>query len=111
MTPLQDVIAILDELGVEIVYRPLGGAERTIRAIVRRRGVEARIEAGGVWKRITEIHVANDATIGIADADVDFGGDEVEVAPRAGGPARRLQLIGYAEGSETDEGMIALSAV
>lgn len=84
---------VLSVAGETIRYKPAGGAERTMLAIVRR--VE-EIDAvagpsGGMAPRI-EVTVAADASSGILPSEVNCGGDLVSVPVRSGEPARDLAV-------------------
>ena len=73
----------------DVVYVPLGGEERTVKAIVDRNPPE-RVDALGnlVTPKMT-VQVANDATSGIAIAGLNaFGNDKIRVAYRVGGDAQ-----------------------
>ena len=52
-----------------------------------------------------EVHVANDATLGISSTEIDTGGDMIEIATRPGKtPQKRsIQFI-----TDQDEGMMVL---
>lgn len=80
---VDDVLAILPDLGEPVVYRPASGAPRTIHALVERLPPEdyADVEVPGPVVRIT---VANHHIYGISSAELDTGRDVVDVAVRAG---------------------------
>lgn len=79
------------EQGVEsVVYRPLGGKERTIDAIVTRKPAEPI--GGGASSPVIELDVLNDTTLGIASATINRGGDLIDVAEVRGQAAGSRQL-------------------
>ena len=72
-----------------VTYRPARGTAREIQALVDRPGRDER--TGAATPRF-ELTVLNDATSGIAAVTLDTGGDQIDVAERAGGTARRRHI-------------------
>lgn len=68
-----------------IPYRYFGEdavANRTINAVVIRRGIEVLAEDGVTVAPVWEVHVANDSTTGISSDELDLGGDKIQLPPR-----------------------------
>lgn len=76
-----------------LVYRPRGGGTRSIAGIVERRETESVGSIGQMAAVAFEIGVANDATTGISSAEIDRGGDKIDVAPRRGESANTYRII------------------
>lgn len=99
-----DASIFLDAFGEDIVYLPIGGGSRSIRAVVtRERPAQFTTSRAKTPKLI--IHVANNSTIGISSTEIDKGGDQVTVAVRLGETAqnkRITKIIGQ------DAGMLKL---
>lgn len=100
-----------DDFAEAVVYHPhrFYGAEerppRTINAVVMREAIAVIDGDGDTVAPMWEVHVANDATLGISSSELDLGGDKISLAPRVGEtPERRsiTRLIGH------DEGMLIL---
>lgn len=92
-----------DDFAEPVVYWKRGAvAGRNISAVVIRQQLATVGEDGGetllpVW----EVHVANDATDGIASTELSLGGDQIALPPRDGQAAARktiLQLISQDKG-------------
>jgi len=73
--------------GETVVYKPLGGDERSIQAIVTRPGLGPVGGGEDGDTELTTINVENDATTGISTAEVDTGGDKVSLPTRIGNAA------------------------
>lgn len=75
---------LLETLGEDIVYRPVDGTARTIRALVDRQDRQ-----DGAYGRtpVTQITVLDDDSDGIAAADLDTARDMVDVAAISGADA------------------------
>lgn len=72
-----------------IIYKPLGGSNRSITAHVFRMPVES---TGEITAAPMEIRVRNSATTGIAMTEIDISGDRVNLAYRKGGTARDYRI-------------------
>lgn len=74
----------MDEFGETVIYKPRGGGSRTITAIVNRPAA-GRIDGlpHGTGPHLT-IDVYNDSSTGISAAELDTGGDKVNLAVRWG---------------------------
>ena len=73
-------------------FNRAGDAERTITARVIRNEMQILAEAGDVPAQAMIISVENDSTDGIAAAEINTGGDEINVALQAGGTAERRAI-------------------
>lgn len=75
-------------LGTEqVTYTPNGGAARTVTAVVRRMGID-----GDLNVPIAQIKVKNSATLGLAAAAIDTGGDSIAWSPKRGGTTRTSRI-------------------
>jgi len=84
----------------DIVYTPLGGVARTIKAIVVREVPDIIPNAPrGMTERLM-IYVRNSATAGISSASLDVGGDTVTVSRRVGETARVFGVLLPGDGKE-----------
>ena len=63
------------------------------RAIVERGTFEVISETGDVTSQAIVVKVRNDSTYGISATEIDTGGDELNVAIRAGGTAQRRAIV------------------
>ena len=82
------------QFGGSIGYFNLAGdAERTIEGIVERGTFEVISETGDVTSQAVIVKVQNDSTLGISATEIDTGGDELNVALRAGGAAERRAIV------------------
>ena len=72
-----------DEFAVEIVYTPFDQDAKTIKAIIVRGSIEPGSEdQGRILQKQAEIHIANDADVGVSS--VDISGDIVSFPVRIG---------------------------
>ena len=76
----------LDAFGESIVYKPAGGGEREIVAIVDR-NPNINNAPHGISLAMS-ITIANNSTTGISSSEVDTGGDKVTLAVREGETAQ-----------------------
>lgn len=74
----------VDEWAEYIVYRPVDGRPRQIKAIVDRHPPESPDGAGGIVTPFAIIDVADDQIQGIAASLLDRGGDLVDIPLRDG---------------------------
>lgn len=81
-----DAAKFMLDFAEDIVYRPLNGRPRTIKAVVNR-DVHRPMDGAGGGRPINAmtITVANDRITGIASDEIDTGGDRIDVAVRVGG--------------------------
>jgi len=86
--------SILAIAGESILYRPNGGTNRTITALVRRAAPEAVAGPGSgrLTATVITITVVNDAIDGIENSGINIGGDKVDVAVREGETPRTLNI-------------------
>lgn len=68
-----------------VVYYPRRGASRSIDVVIEREPAQPVAEDLGshnipIWR----VHVANDATSGIASTELNLGGDQIALSPRDG---------------------------
>lgn len=82
---------LLDEFGETVVYKPSGGAPRTITAMVTRNPPEEIADGVRVNDLIVEVY--NDATTGIVAASVKPGQDTLFVSDITGGAARDKSIL------------------
>lgn len=105
------VFTSTDDFAEVVTYHPrryFGGADpvpRSINAVVIREQIAVISEDGDTVAPMWQVHVANDNALGISSAELDLGGDQIELAPRDGKTAERrtiTQLI------TQDHGMLVL---
>jgi|APGre2960657404_1045060.scaffolds.fasta_scaffold35047_2 hypothetical protein len=77
---------------------------RTIKAVVTRNQVATFNPDEQILTEF-EVRVANNVTTGITSAELDTGGDQIELAPRIGETARKVSVQML---TEHDEGMLVL---
>lgn len=109
ITDAATVFTSTDDFAEEVTYyarQQFGGAvpaARVINAVVIREQI-ANLDDDTV-SPMWQVHVANDSTLGISSAELDLGGDQIELPPRDGKDAVRrtiTQLI------TQDHGMLVL---
>lgn len=109
-----ELLQMLRDLGAErVVYKPAGGPEREVWAIVDRlpgephfasdRAKQARLSLTVRQARLS-LTVVNDGTRGIATDTYSSGGDTVALPARVGEPHQVFQLTG--EPAEQDAGLV-----
>lgn len=76
--------------GEPVTYRPRTGPPRTINAIVQ---YDVPQEAN--TSPITLVEVSVDPEQGITEAELDQGGDQIELPLRRGGPATRRKIASH----------------
>lgn len=92
--------AHLEGWGETVVYRPRGGVPRPVTALVDRS--PPAIPAGGL-ETVTPNLVLTfeaDAVRGVLPAELDTGGDQVEVALRKGGPPETRPITNLLHGED-----------
>lgn len=72
----------------EVVYRPNGGDDRTIMAVVNRRPPAPATADGGGLAPMAIISVRNSEEDGIGSRELDLGMDQILVAEKIGQEAR-----------------------
>lgn len=77
-----------------VVYTKADGTSRQIAAIVERQTPQNQD-----WgePQIIEVTVANDATAGVTASQIDYGGDTITLAVRAGGTPEAVPIRGIVE--------------
>ena len=77
--------ALAEQFGEPVIYKPRGGGSRPITAIrvIRRfpeplEGLQQNVQI------VLEVELYNDATTGISSAELDLGGDALNIATRKG---------------------------
>ena len=75
-----------------ITYRPRSGASRSIESIIEYPGPGGIDGLSGGSRPLLDIYIKNDSTSGISSAEVDTGGDKVEVPLRIGLTAARVRI-------------------
>jgi hypothetical protein len=91
--------------GEQVTYHPRSGDARVIRAVVRRNALSPLAEASvlsqdlhiGFLNRSMSAADDPDGFGGVSTAELDTGGDMVEIADRVGAPTRRFPLKGPIE--------------
>jgi hypothetical protein len=96
-------VALLDSMGSDVIYVPLSGASRTIKAVVAYDGVK-RIDSmqRGHTSKLT-VSVFNHAVYGVTMSQVDTGGDKFTIRTEVGGA---LQDRPIKDVISQDDGMI-----
>ena len=95
----------LTTFGETVTYYPKAGGSRSITAVVSRQPPGSLDGAPHGHAPRLSVHVKNDATAGISSAEIDTGGDELNLAVRIGEAAenRRITKI-----LNMDHGMLEL---
>jgi len=75
-----------------ITYRPRSGASRSIKAIIEYPGPGAIDGLSGGSRPVMDIYVENSSTTGISSAEVDTGGDKLDVPLRFGLTNTRVRV-------------------
>jgi len=75
-----------------IIYRPRGGGSRNIKAIIEYPGPGAIGDLAGGGRPIMDIYIKNSSTSGISSAELDTGGDKLDVPLRFGLTAARVRV-------------------
>ena len=86
--------AFTDVFAETITYKPNGGAERSIEAIVTREPAAQVPGAPHGYGPLLKIDVENSATTGISANEIDIGLDLVSVAVRIGDTAQDRSFAG-----------------
>lgn len=99
------VFTSTNDFAESVVYRPLGGSSRTINAVVIRQLAELISDDENRVVPVFEVHVINETCTGISTAELNLGGDRIDIAERVGKtplPRSIVQII------DQDEGMLVL---
>ena len=89
-----------------IIYEPSGGSQRTIDAMVDRSPLDEMAEVQQLLVPNVVIEVRNHATLGIASATLNVGGDRVKVALWEGQTPQWLPIVKRM--SAADAGLLQL---
>jgi len=76
-----------------VTYRPRSGGTRSIKAIIDYPGPEAIGTLAGGSRPVLDIYMENNSVRGITSAEVDTGGDKLDLPMRYGLSAKRLRII------------------
>ena len=76
-----------------IVYRKRSGATRNIKAILDYPGPEDLMGLSGGDRPVIDVYVENNTTSGISPAEIDTGGDKLELPLRIGLANRKVRII------------------
>lgn len=88
-----------------VTYYARHGSARSIVVQVFRNSLTVFSEDGDVVLPVFEVHVKNDATLGISSDELNIGGDAIEFAMRVGQDASRRSITRLLD---HDEGMLVL---
>jgi hypothetical protein len=107
-TDANTVFLNTDEFAEVVLYRPVLGASRSIKAVVIREELASSEESGGAVTPVFEVHVANNSTTGIASTEINLGGDAIDFPVRDGLPSvtRRINAMLF-----QDTGMLVLQCL
>ena len=76
----------------QIVYYPRSGGSRTIEAIVEYLGPQQVAGLAGGSRPQMDVYVRNNSATGISSAQVDTGGDKLDVPLRYGKSAKKVRI-------------------
>ena len=82
----------LNVFGETIIYYPIAGSSREIKAIIERKEIEDIDGFSDVNSPLAVMKVANDSTKGIASFEIDRGGDEIKYSYMLGKTAQRRRI-------------------
>jgi hypothetical protein len=105
MSLLTDAAHFVSTFGETVTYRPAGGGTRQIKAVVERAVPGALGAAPHGQAPVKAIGVINSDTSGISGAELDIGGDRVDIADKVGGTAQTRPIV---EQLTADSGMLRL---
>lgn len=100
-----DVFCNPDDFAESVVYYKRNGLSRIINAVVVREAFAINPEDGDTITPVFEVHVANDASTGIASDELNIGGDMLAFAVRVGKAVERRSIVRL---MSHDEGMLVL---
>lgn len=97
-----------DEFAEVVLYRPVLGATRSIKAVIIREELASSEESGGAVTPVFEVHVANSSATGISSTEINLGGDAFDFPVRDGlsVSTRRINAILF-----QDTGMLVLQCL
>lgn len=102
----KNLIINLNDFAESVTYHPRSGEPRTIRAVIDRQSYAGVSEDGsGYVLPIFEIHVANDASVGISSEELNLGGDFLVFSDRIGRETERRAINML---TSHDEGILVL---
>ena len=107
-TIISDVATVFtntNDFAETVLYRPLGGATRSISAVVFRQVAELISDAENRLVTVFEVHIKNDGCSGIATSELNLGGDQIDIAERIGKAAKPRAIV---QVIDQDEGMLVL---
>lgn len=84
------VFTSTDDFAEVVTYYPwqkfgeVAPTPRSINAVVLREQAAVIGEDGDTVAPVWQVHVSNDATLGISSAELNLGGDQIELPPRDG---------------------------
>jgi len=76
-----------------IIYRPRAGGTRTIKGIIDFAGPAPIGALAGGSRPVIDIYFENSSVRGISSAEVDTGGDKLDLPQRYGLAAKTLRII------------------
>lgn len=100
-----DAAVFFSDFAETVVYRPREGEPRTIQALVDRDPPEALGEDVTTRTPVLHVTVRNDSVAGITAAEVDTGGDRIDLPLRVGGSATTRPIVGIVR---QDAGLVTL---
>jgi hypothetical protein len=84
--------AYVRKFGTTVKYLPLGGDERSIKAVVTRSQYQDIDGMRSANAPVFEVLVRNDSVYGISSSELNTGGDKIELAPRYGETATQRRI-------------------
>ena len=88
-----DSATFVNEFAESVVYRPYGGTERTILAIVNRFPVDQLVGVSESFLPRIVLTVRNNNTVGISSTEIETGGDQIDVAMRYGDTPQTISIL------------------
>ena len=76
-----------------IVYRKRSGITRNIKAVLEYPGPEELMRLSGGNRPVIDVYVENNITRGISPAEIDTGGDKLELPLRIGLTNKKVRII------------------
>ena len=90
----ESMVQLIAQRGVDVIYRPAAGVARTIKAIIRQKPPSQLGSATKASSTFTTALVLNDSTTGISSAELDRGGDKIDIETRIGKDAAARPIKG-----------------
>lgn len=98
-----------DEFAEVVAYGASGAvSRRSIKAVIFREALGGSEESGGVVTPTFQVHVANSATTGISSAEINLGGDVIDIPVRDGVAASSRRIVAIID---QDEGILVLQCL